>query len=374
IVPPARLNPDVPPDLDAAVMRALQRDPAARFASAGELERALAQCVLVHATSVDDTDVGEFVRRVLQDGVTQIAEMPGEPAAAAPTASGPERPAPPREPTAVMPGGRGRTPQAPAGAAQKAPAATAGEDPAVGTGKAPAVAPDKAPAVAPDKAQAAAPALAPDEDAHAPTFVLPPKQEGVVGREPLPERAREGRGLEPGSEPGLAHPLPGKKRRGRRVLVACGLGLAVVVAGAATVLPRRAPQAQQAPAPLPDARAERADPAAAEQALPPAAALAEGASRAPPDAGALAPAPAQAQTPAAQPEPALLRVAAVPYATVYLDGEKLGEASATARSFEIEAGRHVVSFRHPSSETVSIPFTVKPGGLFEPPRFRARLR
>ncbi|NRD68363.1 serine/threonine protein kinase, partial [Corallococcus exiguus] len=58
IVPPARLNPDVPPDLDAVICRALERDLSKRFQTAGELERALAQCVLNHARSVDDTDVG----------------------------------------------------------------------------------------------------------------------------------------------------------------------------------------------------------------------------------------------------------------------------------------------------------------------------
>jgi serine/threonine protein kinase len=61
IAPPARLNPDVPEDLDEVVCIALERDPEARYQSAGELERALAQCVLHRATSVDDTDVGTFV-------------------------------------------------------------------------------------------------------------------------------------------------------------------------------------------------------------------------------------------------------------------------------------------------------------------------
>ncbi|MBN8231835.1 protein kinase [Corallococcus macrosporus] len=107
IVPPARLNPDVPPDLDAAICRALERDLSRRFQTAGELERALAQCVLNHARSVDDTDVGAFVRRLfpvaasnqalpalpertaLEDGALGMAGAGAEP--------------PPREPTAVMP-------------------------------------------------------------------------------------------------------------------------------------------------------------------------------------------------------------------------------------------------------------------------------
>lgn len=115
IAPPARLNPDVPADLDAAVTRALARDASARFQTAGELERALAQCVLKHATSVDDADVSLFLRRLFPAAATQMAlpavhaqerthvgegGPPGEDMAPAPV---------PREPTAVLPGGaRGR--------------------------------------------------------------------------------------------------------------------------------------------------------------------------------------------------------------------------------------------------------------------------
>ncbi len=62
IASPARLNPTVPPDLDAAVMRALERDPKQRHQAAQELERALAECVLRHARTLDDTDVAAFLR------------------------------------------------------------------------------------------------------------------------------------------------------------------------------------------------------------------------------------------------------------------------------------------------------------------------
>jgi len=62
IASPARLNSTVPPDLDAAVMRALQRDRQRRYQSAQELERALAQCVLHHAKALEDTDLAGFLR------------------------------------------------------------------------------------------------------------------------------------------------------------------------------------------------------------------------------------------------------------------------------------------------------------------------
>ena len=72
IVPPARLNPEVRPELDAAVMRALERDRSKRFQTAQELERALRQFVLRSAESVDETDPGAFLRRLF------AAELRGE--------------------------------------------------------------------------------------------------------------------------------------------------------------------------------------------------------------------------------------------------------------------------------------------------------
>lgn len=66
IAPPARLNTAVPADLDAVVMRALQRNRKQRFQTAQEMERALAQCVLRHARTLEDTDLGGFLRALYQ--------------------------------------------------------------------------------------------------------------------------------------------------------------------------------------------------------------------------------------------------------------------------------------------------------------------
>ncbi|MCP3142598.1 serine/threonine-protein kinase [Pyxidicoccus xibeiensis] len=113
IAPPARLNPDVPADLDAIVVRALDRDPAARFQTAGELERALAQCVLKHARTVDDTDLSAFMRRLFPSSHTQALPAVQERThvESAPQPRGEDAAgSAPREPTAVMPGvagGRG---------------------------------------------------------------------------------------------------------------------------------------------------------------------------------------------------------------------------------------------------------------------------
>ncbi|RKH57656.1 serine/threonine protein kinase, partial [Corallococcus interemptor] len=103
IVPPARLNPDVPPDLDAVICRALERDLTKRYQTAGELERALAQCVLNQARSVDDTDVGAFMRQLFPVAASNQA-LPAIPERTAlEDGALPDAPPPPREPTAVMP-------------------------------------------------------------------------------------------------------------------------------------------------------------------------------------------------------------------------------------------------------------------------------
>lgn len=69
IASPNRLNPQVDSDLDAAVMKALERDPASRFQNANELERALTRYIFGHAHSADDTDVGAYVRRLFADDI-----------------------------------------------------------------------------------------------------------------------------------------------------------------------------------------------------------------------------------------------------------------------------------------------------------------
>src|SRR5512144_3216493 len=77
IVPPARLNPGVSAALDAAVMRALERDRARRWPGAHELERALAEVVLAGARSLEDTDVGAFLRRMFSEEAGVAEPVPG---------------------------------------------------------------------------------------------------------------------------------------------------------------------------------------------------------------------------------------------------------------------------------------------------------
>ena len=44
VVPPSRLRPGIPEDLERVVLRCLAKDPAERFPDAASLERALAEC------------------------------------------------------------------------------------------------------------------------------------------------------------------------------------------------------------------------------------------------------------------------------------------------------------------------------------------
>jgi serine/threonine-protein kinase len=74
ISPPARLNPDVPAELDGIVMKALTRELNGRYQSAQELERALANFVLRNAKAVEDTSVGMFVSQMFRDELEELRE------------------------------------------------------------------------------------------------------------------------------------------------------------------------------------------------------------------------------------------------------------------------------------------------------------
>lgn len=69
VIPPvARVNPDVPPDLDSVVMKALARKPELRHQTARDFERGLGQCVLRHARILDDTDIAGFLEKLFPNG------------------------------------------------------------------------------------------------------------------------------------------------------------------------------------------------------------------------------------------------------------------------------------------------------------------
>ncbi|EPX63232.1 Serine/threonine kinase PKN11 [Cystobacter fuscus DSM 2262] len=387
IVPPARLNPDVPELLNEVVCTALEREPAARYQSAGELERALAQCVLRGATSVDDTDLGTFVRRLFDVPLTQFmlspavlqdrsqrhrsgstAVAPGVPAperAEPPSASrgGPEpqvgsAPAAPREATAVMPGS---TPSS--GSQRLAP----GDEPEASLVSAPTLVLTRdVPGGQEAKASAASPRAPTTPAAPLPAVrqsrSLPPV--GVTSPEASAVKAPEPAVAAQASE--VARPLPGSSRG--RLAGGVGLGVLVLLGGGLMWRASTAPSPEGAPAPVPAPTAAPdnkevagSSPRAGAEAppVPPpaqeavvAAAPATGA----PSTPATAPVPSvpiQPSEAAPQATPAVkakgtLVVQAIPYADVYLDGKLVRREVQGTWSTSLVPGTYQLKFVHPN--------------------------
>jgi serine/threonine-protein kinase len=354
IVPPARLNPDVPESLDLVVSTALQRDPRERFQSAGELERALAQCVLSHARSLDDTDASTFVRRLLDTPLTQYIQVPaalmersqptgserstpGESPAVA--GSYEPMPAPAREPTAVLPGsgassGRSSRPVRPAPHA---------EEPLV-----------------------SAPTLVLPPTAPSPASVASsPEGQGSAPKPSAPVRVSQGMPAITAApeEPTGTKQSTGAKRGGKGLWVGVGVvGLTLIAGAAALVSPTRAPapsaSSSEAPAPAVSARTERAAVPEVKAEAPPAAAPAGSTNLQESDAGTMAavppmpePTPATPVTAPAVQAKGTLIVRAIPFATVIVSGQKPREVQGTAR-FSLPPGNYKVSFQHPKGSEI----------------------
>jgi serine/threonine protein kinase len=69
IPPPVRLNPEVPEDLNAAVMKALDRDIDRRFATASEFERALSRFLFQAAASVEARDLVAYMQSLFPEEI-----------------------------------------------------------------------------------------------------------------------------------------------------------------------------------------------------------------------------------------------------------------------------------------------------------------
>jgi serine/threonine-protein kinase len=362
IPPPARLNPDVPEELDRAVVWALQRDLEARCPSAADLERALSEAVLRSARSVDDTDVGAFLRRVVpqQDA---LDGTPAPAAAAAPAPPPPPRPAPPavpREPTAVLPGRKLAPRPVPAEPVAQTfvPAA-----------------PEPLPGVAEPSSSARSalagetlPGEAQPTGSLAPTRLIPARESSA----PL---AVEASGVAP------VTPRPAMRRAallaGAGVLLVTGLAAwrarpppasppsGGAPAAAAPAQPSPAAGALEAPTPAstepaagptaePGAGAAPTAQAPAPVALPPTGTTPP-AGEAPPAAPVVQPPAAVAVPGAGVPAPAgaepasgQLRVRAVPWAEVFVDGRSLGYVEGE-KTFRLPVGRHRVRLRRSES-------------------------
>jgi serine/threonine-protein kinase len=66
-VPLRDLVPTVPPDVEAIVLRALEKDPANRFPDCAAMQRALDQALSALGAAVTDGDVGAFVKSMVGD-------------------------------------------------------------------------------------------------------------------------------------------------------------------------------------------------------------------------------------------------------------------------------------------------------------------
>jgi hypothetical protein len=368
IAEPSRLNPDVPPDLAAVVMKALERDLDARYQTASELERALVQCVLNHAKSADDTDLSSFVRRVYIGGIPSALALPAISDRTQKTGSGKqasEEPAPSlSEPTDVMLGARSRSKPS---------------MPRVGEGS--------------------RSAPLPDEDVRAPTQVLARKPEGSgSGKAVKSPGMEEDTEKLPRYEPTVALPTPAPSpvapaqaggeapAKSRRVGMWAGLGLltALALVGVQSLVRSKSlvqepsPGSSQGTAPIVAAPTEPASPAttaavppAAPESSPQAAPEAGTPARTGPLAATLTPEPAApaVRTVPAAPAQGSLVVRAMPYATVLVNGRQLGEVQGR-RIFKLAPGSYQLTFQHPKgSKTESI--IIEPNGTLTR-EFRAR--
>jgi tRNA A-37 threonylcarbamoyl transferase component Bud32 len=208
--PPSAWNEAVPPELDAVVLGALEREPARRTASADELGAALLALLLRLAASPQDWDLRPFMQRLWPDGTEPRPAPLAEPTAvrapagegAGPGAAPVPAPAAPGEGTAAtrtLPPLRRRRARWPAAALALLVAAGAGLAALRRPGSLP-------PASLPDRAAAPAPAPAPEQQPEpAAAASSPPSAEPAAPPAGAAAAPAQG-GVEDGSSAGPAGP------------------------------------------------------------------------------------------------------------------------------------------------------------------------
>lgn len=370
IAPPRRLNPDVPEELDRIVLKALERDPAARYQTAQELERALWQVVAANARSVEDTDLPAYLRQLYPEA-DHASRYGGTLSVAAPVdpGTGPSPAAPPkREPTAVM------RPDAPGASQPKswdddAYASThvvKRHDVGLGAAEDPQGPPAAEPAPA---AVGVATAQTRDGDVRAPLEAAADAPASIPSGEPqaaaqpsAPPRSTEA--------PTVAHEVPQRVPRRSAPLYA-GIGVALI-AGAVAVVASSGGRSDDDRTPLEAATVSAVKPADAPPVSPPveakpppqlaaAAPTTEEAGRpgsgdpaapgaTPPTAAAAptqpaAPAPSSADETAAPIDTGAIELTIVPWADVTLDGQFYKNVM-FKRRFVLPTGRHHLKLQH----------------------------
>jgi serine/threonine protein kinase len=155
-VPLSSIVPDVHPELDAIVLRALHKSPAERFQTAADMQRALDDLLAKLGRSVNEGDIAQWVRATLgpeyvearhREITSAIERLDAEPSARGAASSAPPK-APPRAPSsaprAVDRAHSSRPPPRPGDAALDGVLPIS-----LGELHAPLVAPSKVPSVAP---------------------------------------------------------------------------------------------------------------------------------------------------------------------------------------------------------------------------------
>jgi len=296
---PSLLNPEVDQELSAIVLRALERNPAGRYQTAHEFERALQQYVIHHTASPEDADVGLFLRSLFPDELRPDQE--------------PDLPlqlVTPSQPSPVSRSGSG----------------SRGAEGLAARGGTP------TPAMPPPGADTAAYALTRTKPSGkrplAETGITEGGTPSVITRRTLDERDLEAAGLGGGGT--------------RRLVLAALGGAALVLAGGGLFLAGRgmSPAAPAQPQPAP--RVAAAEPPPAATAPTPA----------PPPAPAARPTPAElpAPTPPAEETvpaphagpPGFLVVEATPWGKLTIDGKGYGDIEGTSKPYRLAAGNHEV--------------------------------
>src|SRR5262249_14030980 len=76
---PSRINPDIPEELSALVMKALERDLERRFQTAEELHRALKGFITRHAATVEEVELTGYLQQLFGEVIAQEAERDRSP-------------------------------------------------------------------------------------------------------------------------------------------------------------------------------------------------------------------------------------------------------------------------------------------------------
>jgi serine/threonine-protein kinase len=290
--PPSAWNEAVPPELDALVLGALERDPARRTRSSEELEAALSALLLKLTRTPEDWDLRSFMQRLWQegsaDGHAPLEETRVRTAPRAP-AGGPPSPGADAEGAALPePGGQAAEPTA-----------------ATRTAPSPAPGPRR-------RTRVAALVLVLGAGAAGLRLRAGVSAEGSVGSPPVggraPSSSAERAGSPPAGEPAAPNPAAAP----------------IVPAGAA------ASQAPGAPTP----------------ASAPAAPVPDGDTGSPPSVPAAARgAPGEIPRVEGALRPGVLQVNATPWAHVTIDGRPIGETPVVV---ELPPGPHRVRASHPT--------------------------